>query len=81
MIWSDSLRMFSIITIRSVMATAQYRSEPGGACWPTAAAVMSETTATGPTASTRLVPSSAYTSKGATLAYSPTSGGNPASWA
>ena len=40
---------------------------------------MSETTATGPTASTRLLPSTAYNTKGATLAYKPTSGGSPAS--
>ena len=44
-----------------------------------AAAVISEATATGPTAKTRLVPKTAYSSKGATLAYSPTSGGKPAS--
>ena len=44
-----------------------------------AVAVISETTATGPTASARLVPKTAYSSKGAMLAYSPTSGGSPAS--
>jgi hypothetical protein len=44
-----------------------------------AAAVISDTTATGPTASTRLLPSSAYTSSGATLAYRPACGGRPAS--
>ena len=38
----------------------------------------SDTTATGPTASTRLVPSTAYKTSGATLAYRPTWGGNPA---
>ena len=65
----------------SVMATAQYAGMPATACWPVAAAVMSETTATGPTASTRLVPNTAYSSSGATLAYSPTSGGKPASMA
>ena len=43
----------------SVMATAQYSGVPDTACWPMAAAVMSETTATGPTASTRLVPNTA----------------------
>ena len=52
----------------SVMATAQYSGVPAGACCPMAAAVMSETTATGPTASTRLVPNTAYSSSGATLA-------------
>ena len=40
---------------------------------------MSDTTATGPTASTRLVPNRAYKSRGATLAYKPASGGRPAS--
>ncbi len=43
----------------SVIATAQYSGVPATACWPMAAAVMSETTATGPTASTRLVPNTA----------------------
>jgi hypothetical protein len=43
-----------------------------------AAAVISDTTATGPTANTRLVPKMAYKIKGATLAYKPTSGGKPA---
>ena len=51
---------------------------PAAACSPTAAAVINDTTATGPTASTRLLPNTAYNSKGATLAYSPTSGGSPA---
>ncbi len=45
---------------------------------PMAAAVISETTATGPTASTRLLPKSAYKSRGATLAYKPACGGSPA---
>ena len=63
----------------SVIATCQYAWVPAAACSPTAAAVMSETTATGPTASTRLLPSTAYKTKGATLAYKPTSGGSPAS--
>ena len=40
---------------------------------------MSDTTATGPTANTRLLPSTAYNKSGATLAYKPTSGGRPAS--
>lgn len=46
-----------------------------------AAAVVSETTATGPTARTRLVPNTAHNSSGATLAYSPNSSGKPASMA
>ena len=40
----------------SVIAAAIYSAEPGTAILPTAAAVISETTATGPTASARLVP-------------------------
>jgi len=40
---------------------------------------LAETGATGPTASTRLLPKTAYSSNGATLAYRPTSGGSPAS--
>ena len=42
-----------------VMATAPAAGVPAAACSPTAAAVMSDTTATGPTASTRLVPNRA----------------------
>ena len=61
-----------------VIAAPQYEGEPATASSPMAVAVMSETTATGPTASTRLVPKIAYNSKGAMLAYKPTSGGNPA---
>jgi hypothetical protein len=61
-----------------VMATAQYSGEPAAACSPMAVAVIKDTTATGPTANTRLVPNTAYSSKGAMLAYKPTSGGKPA---
>ena len=61
-----------------VMATPQYEGEPTTARSPTAVAVMSDTTATGPTANTRLVPKIAYSNKGAMLAYKPTSGGKPA---
>ncbi len=40
----------------SVIAASQYSAVPGAATAPTALAVISETTATGPTASVRLVP-------------------------
>ena len=43
----------------SVIAAVQYAAEPAGARSPMAVAVISETTATGPTASTRLLPSNA----------------------
>ena len=49
-------------------AALQYAGEPATACSPIAAAVISDTTATGPTASTRLLPKMAYSSNGATLA-------------
>ena len=62
-----------------VMATCQYACVPAAACSATVAAVIKDTTATGPTAKTRLLPSKAYKSSGATLAYKPTSGGKPAS--
>ena len=45
----------------------------------TAAAVINETTATGPTDKVLLVPNTAYTTSGRILAYSPTCAGNPAS--
>ena len=38
------------------MAVLRYSALPGAATWPTAVAVMSDTTATGPTESVRLVP-------------------------
>jgi hypothetical protein len=43
----------------SVIAAVRYSGVPEAAIWPTAAAVISDTTATGPTASARLVPNSA----------------------
>ena len=43
----------------SAIAADQYSGEPATACSPMAVAVISETTATGPTASTRLVPNRA----------------------
>ena len=63
----------------SVRAAAQYAGVPAAASWPMAAAVISDVTAAGPTASARLVPNTAYSSSGATLAYRPTSAGRPAS--
>ena len=62
-----------------VIAICQYAWVPAAACSPTAAAVIRETTATGPTANTLLLPKTAYSNNGATLAYNPTSGGRPAS--
>ena len=46
--------------------------------FPIAAAVMSETTATGPTAKARDVPKIAYATKGKMDAYRPISAGRPA---
>ncbi len=43
----------------SVIAASQYAAVPGAATAPAALAVISETTATGPTASVRLVPNRA----------------------
>ena len=43
----------------SVIAASQYSAVPGAATAPAALAVISETTATGPTASVRLVPNTA----------------------
>ncbi len=40
----------------SVIAAVRYSALPGAATCPTAAAVIKDTTATGPTASARLVP-------------------------
>ena len=52
---------------------------PASATLPTAAATSNESIATGPTASFGELPNSAYTSGGAIAAYSPTTGGSPAS--
>ena len=43
----------------SVIAAIRYSGVPEAAIWPTAAAVISDTTATGPTASALLVPNRA----------------------
>ena len=69
----------SIVPLLAYALFGSSRTLPAGNSGARVAAVISETTATGPTASTRLVPSSAYMNNGATLAYSPTSGGSPAS--
>ncbi len=52
----------------STTAAARYSGVPGAATLPMAAAVSSETTATGPTARTRLEPNSAYATNGRMLA-------------
>ena len=48
----------------SVIAAIAYSAVPSSAMLPTAAAVISEITATGPTASARLVPKIAYATSG-----------------
>lgn len=54
-----SARRQSPDSAASVIAAARYSGLPGAATRETAAAVINETTATGPTASTRLEPNSA----------------------
>ena len=61
-----------------VMAARSSSGDPGAARLPIAAAVISDTTATGPTASARLVPKIAYSTIGAMDAYIPVSAGRPA---
>ena len=51
-------------SIASAIAASRYSGEPGAATLPAAEAVISEMTATGPTASVRLVPNNAYTTSG-----------------
>ncbi len=65
----------------SSMAAPIYSADSAANIGPKAAAVINETTATGPTASVRLEPKIAYKNNGAILAYNPVIGGNPASMA
>ena len=65
----------------SCTAIAAYSGLPASASGCRALAVISEATATGPTASVMLEPSAAYATSGRMLAYSPTCGGSPASMA
>ena len=61
-----------------VKAAVIYSAVPCSAIFPMAAAVINDISATGPTASARLVPKIAYNIIGTIEAYMPISAGNPA---
>ena len=60
-------------------AYCAYCAEPGKASGVKAPSVMSDVTATGPTANTELRPNKLYAMTGNTLATKPSTGGSPAS--